>query len=154
MRRPPSTKRADSEIATAERRARVVELRRQRMSFAEIGEAMGVSLQRAHAIYREALAAIPAQHVEEHRAEELALIDDAIANLLLIAKDHDRPRTAVEAWTSIRGWAERKAKLLGLDAPAQLVLTMDTIEAEIRRLEAELACQPRSPSTSSVASTT
>lgn len=154
MKRPPSTKRATGEITTAERRARVIELRRRRMSFAEIGAELGVSLQRAHAIYRETLAAIPAQHVEEHRAEELVLIDDAIANLLLIARDHDRPRTAVEAWTSIRGWAERKAKLLGLDAPAQVVLTMDTIEAEIRRLEAELACQPSSLNSNGTVSAT
>src|SRR6476659_5227234 len=149
MKRPPSTKRAADEITTAERRARVVELRRERKSFAEIGAALGVSVQRAHTIYREALAAIPAQHVEEHRAEELALIDDAINDLLDLARDHSMPRTAVEAWTSIRGWAERKAKLLGLDAPTQVVLTMDTIEAEIRRLEAELACQPRSQSSNS-----
>jgi hypothetical protein len=136
----PNTKRDDARITTAERRSKVIELRRRRMSFAEIGEQLGVTTQRAHAIYREALAAIPAQHVEEHRAEELTLIDDAIADLLVIAQDHTRPRNAIEAWNSIRGWAERKAKLLGLDAPAKFeVLTMDAIDEEIKKLQAELA---------------
>jgi hypothetical protein len=136
----PNTKRDDARITTAERRSKVIELRRRRMSFAEIGEQLGVTTQRAHAIYREALAAIPAQHVEEHRAEELTLIDDAIADLLVIAQDHTRPRNAIEAWKSIRGWAERKAKLLGLDAPAKFeVLTMDAIDEEIKKLQAELA---------------
>lgn len=139
MKRPPSTKRNADDITTAERRAHVVGLRRQRCSFAEIAQQLGISQTRAFQIYREALAAIPAQNVEEHRAEELALIDDAIADLLPVARNHDQPRTAVEAWNAIRGWAERKAKLLGLDAPAKVeVLTLDAIDAEIRKLSAEL----------------
>ena len=44
------------------------------------------------------------------------LADDAIRRLLTIARaDDTSPRTAVEAWNSARGWAEHKARLLGLD---------------------------------------
>jgi hypothetical protein len=143
MKRAPSTKRNSDQVTAAERRARVVELRRRRLSFVEIGREMGVTGQRAFAIYREALAAIPAQQVEEHRAEELALIDQAIRDLLPLAENHERPRSAIEAWNAIRGWAERKAKLLGLDAPARVeVLTLDAIDAEIRKLQAEFASAP------------
>src|ERR1039457_565926 len=69
------------------------------------------------------------------------LIDDAIADLLPIARDHTRPRSAVEAWNAIRGWADRKARLLGLDAPARSkveVITEEMVDAEIRRLETEM----------------
>ncbi|GAA4630065.1 hypothetical protein GCM10023196_053890 [Actinoallomurus vinaceus] len=127
-------------LTAAERRAKVVAFRRQRLSFAEIGRRLGVSPQRAHQLYTRALAEVPARHVDEHRAEELILIDDAIADLLDIAHDHTRPRPAVDAWNAIRGWAERKARLLGLDAPTRMqVITMDAIDAEIARLNAELA---------------
>jgi hypothetical protein len=48
-------------------------------------------------------------------------------------------RTRVEAWSAIRGWAEHKARLLGLDAPkTHAVLTLDAIDAQIATLEAEL----------------
>jgi hypothetical protein len=110
----------DSKILAAERRARAVELRRRRLTFAEIGADLGVSAQRAHQLYSEAIDAVPVSQVELHRAEELALIDDAIANLWPVATNHAQPRTAVEAWNSIRGWAERKARLMGLDAETKV----------------------------------
>ena len=128
------TTRADQRITTAERRARVIALRRQRVSFEDIGRVLGVNKQRAHQIYVKALREIPAAEITEHRAEELVLVDDAIRDLLKLARDHDRPRTAVEAWNAIRGWSERKARLLGLDAPSRKsveVITSDMIDAEI-----------------------
>lgn len=126
----------------ADRLAEIVAMRRQRVSMTEIGRRLGISHQRVSQLYSQALAMFPAQQVEEHRAEELMLIDDAIAGLLSLANDHTHPRIAVEAWTAIRGWAERKAKLLGLDAPAKFeVLTLDAIDAEIKRLQAELGAR-------------
>lgn len=128
-------------VTAAERRAQVVALRRGRATFDQIGGALGVSKQRAHELYTQALAEIPAAQVDEHRAEELLLIDDAIADLMVIARDHSKPRTSVEAWNAIRGWADRKARLLGLDAPRRQaieVITAELIEREITRLEAEL----------------
>jgi hypothetical protein len=140
--------RTHQRLIAAERRAQVVALRRRRLTFDEIGAELGVSRQRAHAIWRAALAEIPAAQLDEHRIEELALIDDAIANLMPIARDHKRPRSAIEAWNAIRGWAERKAKLLGLDAPGKRqieVITADVIDREIARLEAELGIEKPSP---------
>lgn len=78
---------------------------------------------------------IPAAHLHEHRAEELALVDDAIADLMPIARDHNHPRSAIEAWNAVRGWAERKAKLLGLDAPKQTeVRNIDEIDVRLLEL--------------------
>jgi hypothetical protein len=124
MKRPPISG-DNSKIKAAEQQARVVELRRRRLTFAEIGQTMGFTAQRAHQIYNDALKAVPALQVDEHRVEELTLVDDAIASLWDIAHNAKQPRTAVEAWTSIRGWAERKAKLLGLDTPVKQELTVD-----------------------------
>ena len=127
--------------AAAERLADVVALRRQRLTQADIARQLGISQQRVSQLYAQALAEVPAAQVAEHRAEELMLIDDAIADLLPIARDHTRPRSAVEAWNAIRGWADRKARLLGLDAPARSkveIITEEMVDAEIRRLEATL----------------
>lgn len=128
--------------AQAARLAEVVTLRRQRLTQADIAVRLGISQQRVSQLYAQALAEIPAAQLHEHRAEELTLIDDAIADLMPIARDHGQARPAIEAWNAIRGWADRKARLLGLDAPAQTrveVITEDVVEAEIARLEAEQA---------------
>lgn len=121
-------------------RVQVVNMRRARLSYAEIGRRLDITGQYAGQLYRQALAEVPVQAVEEHRAEELELIDTAINRLLVIAASGDSsPRAKIEAWNSIRGWAERKAKLLGLDAPTKHeVVTLDAIDREIARLAAEL----------------
>lgn len=136
------TRRTDQRLSAAEKRTQVVALRRQRASFDEIGRALGVTKQRAWSIYQKALQEVPAAELQEHMAEELALVDDAIANLWPLAHDHSRPRSAVEAWNCIARWAERKSRLLGLDAPAKSrieVLTEEVVNAEIERIQADLA---------------
>ena len=120
----PAKRSPEAREKTAERRAWVVEARRQNITYAEIGAELGVSLQRAHEIYLEALEAIPAKQVELHRAEATELAHAAIDDLLLIARDHKQPRTAVEAWGQIRGWAERLAKVQGTDAPTKVDATV------------------------------
>jgi hypothetical protein len=123
---------------TAERMARIVGLRRARASWRDIAEDVGVSITRVRQLYAEALVDAPVAEVDEHRAEELVLYDDAVSELLVIARHPEvSPRTRVEAYTSIRGWCERKAKLLGLDAPTTVV-TLDALDTEIARLTAEL----------------
>jgi hypothetical protein len=123
---------------TAQKMARVVEMRRKRMHWRDIGAAMGFEGSYAKKLYDRALAQIPASQVDEHRAEESMLIDDATANLLTIATDERvTHRSRIEAWSVIRAWAERKAKLLGLDAPTQTV-SIDKIDAEIMALSREL----------------
>jgi hypothetical protein len=134
---------AQATMSAAERRAQVVQLKRTKLSFAEIGRRLGITGQRAGQLYREALAQVPRMAVEEHRVEELELYDTAIHQLMRIASSQDptvTPRTKVEAWTAIRGFAERKAKLLGLDAPARHeVISLDAIDAEIAELTRALA---------------
>jgi hypothetical protein len=121
-------------ISVAERRARVVELRRQRWQFADIGREIGLSTTRAWQLYQEALRDIPAPSVAEHRTEETALADDALHDLMEITRDTEvGPRTRVEAWNSARGWSEHKARLLGLNAPVKVEVS-DERRAEVRAI--------------------
>ncbi len=134
---PRGTDRLDA----AETRTRVVQLRRLRLSFEEIGAQLGLSRQMAWKHYQRALADLPAPHIAEHRAEELTLVDDAIRRLMAIAASADQavsPRTKVEAWTAIRGWAEHKARIIGLNAALKVEVS-DAVDAEISRLAEELA---------------
>lgn len=127
----------------AAREARVVALRRARTPWDSIAKDVGVSASRCHQIYQRALANNPLTgiQIDEHRLEETELIDVAVRNLLGIAISKDTSaRTRVEAWSALRAWAERKAKLLGLDAPQKHeVVTVDYLDQQIAALEAELA---------------
>lgn len=138
----------------AQRLARVVALRRDRWTQADIAAELGISQQRVSQLYHQALAEVPAAEVRQYRAEELLLIDDAVRDLLLIARNHRSPRVSVEAWTCIRGWADRRAKLLALDAPARHeVRNIDEIDAQLQRLAEEIdlggPVDPMQPSPSS-----
>lgn len=129
-------------LESAARRARVVELRRARWYWSDIGVDLGITAQGAQQLYSAALADAPVAQIEEHRAEERELVDTATRELLELACDRDvTPRTRIEAWTAMRGWAERKARLLGLDAPTKVsasVITLEQVDAEIARLEQQL----------------
>jgi hypothetical protein len=131
----------------AERRARVVELRRDRWTWDAIGDDLGVSRQRARQIYDEALNEVTAAQVTEHRHEEGELIDRAVRELLCIAEGPEvNPRTRLEAWNSIRGWSEYRSKLYGLFAPSKSsveVLTRDAFTADLERMAAELESSSR-----------
>ncbi|MGW6502952.1 sigma factor-like helix-turn-helix DNA-binding protein [Nonomuraea angiospora] len=63
---------------TQQRKAEIVRLRRQGVEFAEIGERFGVSKQRAHQIYTQALKEIPAHEVTELRTEQAERLDDML----------------------------------------------------------------------------
>lgn len=121
-------------LEQAERVKLIVELRRKRVPIQEIADMLGVTPGRISQLYSQALRDIPAPAVAEHRAEEIALSDDATRALLVLAADRDvSPRTRIEAWTSARGWAEHKARLLGLNAPVKLEVS-DAVDAELQRL--------------------
>lgn len=113
---------------SAARKAQIVAMRRERIPFDAIAQRFDISAPRAHELYWQAVREVPVAQVSEHRAEETDLIDRAVNRLLLIAEsDEDvSPRTRVEAWNSIRGWCEHKARLLGLNAPARKEVTVLT----------------------------
>jgi hypothetical protein len=139
---------------SAQRKARIIEMRAQRLTWREIGRREDITAPRAHRIYNDALADYPVTALAEARHEESELIDAAVRDLMSIAandaeyedaKGNMRPvvsaRTRVEAWSAIRGWSEHRAKLYGLYAPSRStvdVVTHDSLAEEMQRLAAEL----------------
>jgi AcrR family transcriptional regulator len=99
------------------RRKRILELRRDFVSFEDIAEELEISPARVYQIYRDALKEIVAPDVEELRKEQKALINRAINNLLPDTEDDD-PDVAAKAWTIINRYLERLSRLMGLDMPS------------------------------------
>ncbi len=132
----PSRRSPRDKTATAELRRNVVALRRQRLTFEEIGARCGFSGPRAYRVYADALKAIPTPNVEMHRKEQLDLIDRAIDGLLKVADNPgDDPNAAIRAWNSICRFLERKARLLGLDMPVSVnVETSDAPSLAVKQL--------------------
>lgn len=119
-----------------QRRAEVIRLKRQGRSFESIGEHLGITRQRAHQIYKAALDEIPAQEVNEYRAEQAERLDEmlrkayevlerkhiTVSNGKVIYLDEepledDAP--TLMAIKTVLQIEERRAKLLGLDTPVK-----------------------------------
>lgn len=130
--------------AIADRRRRVAELRLQHHTIAEIAERLGISKATAStdlSAVREEWAERRSATYEEWVAEEIAKIDRLERTLLPAAIAGEYP--AVDRIVSLM---DRRARMLGLDKPQlheHTVITMDAVEAEIKRLEAELAGNDR-----------
>jgi hypothetical protein len=127
------------------RKAAIVQARRAREPWDAIGATWDITPQRAHQIYRAALDEFPAVQVAEHREEEASLADQAISRLMAIADDPDvSARTRVEAWSSIRGWCQHKAALLGLNSPTRrevTVLSESTVDLALAKAAADHAAK-------------
>jgi len=124
------------------RRARVVNLKRRGCTFEQIGREMGVSRQRAHQLYREALDRVEARAVHSHRAEMVGELADVIevaqrvmhtdhvahsnGRVVMVADGNGGERPAIDdgpkldAGRTIIAAHARMAKLVGADAPTQV----------------------------------
>lgn len=126
--------------------ARIVELRDRRWHWNEIATAVDRDQSWCRELYIQAMAATPMATVTSAREEELRTVDLAIRELLDITMDEDvSPRSRIEGWNSVRTWSERRAKLLGLDAPVRKevsIISEDTIDAELKRLEQQVGKLP------------
>jgi hypothetical protein len=129
------------EITTAQREALIAERRAQRVPFHEIARELGISRQRVQQIWNTTLDRIPAAHLDQHREEERELADDAIRDLLRRIHDpNTSTNSAVRAWEVACKWAERKSRLLGLDAPVRReveITDTSSWEYEMRQAIAE-----------------
>lgn len=126
--------------AIADRRRKVAELRLQHHTIAEIAAKLGISKATAStdlSAVRDEWAERRSASYEEWVGEELAKLDRLERTLLPAAITGEYP--AVDRIISLM---DRRARMLGLDKPQlheHTVITMDAVDAEIRRLEAELA---------------
>ncbi len=101
-------------VRAADRKTRVLDLRRTGMTIRAIADVEGISRTRAHELIVEALAALPVSRAEELRALELEKLDGH--ERALAAKCAKGDTRAVGASLRV---AERRAKLLGLDMPTR-----------------------------------
>ncbi|MCL2449235.1 MAG: helix-turn-helix domain-containing protein [Polyangiaceae bacterium] len=113
-----SANRDSAKAAIQERRAQALELRKRGYSYRDVAKALGVSVQVAHAYVKDAIAAIPVEAAEIVRAMELERCDRLWNSLQTKIKDGD-PH-AVQAAIRV---LDRRAKYLGLDAPAVTEIT-------------------------------
>lgn len=117
-----------------------LELRAAGATFEEIGEHQGVNKSTAKRRVDAALAATLREPAEELRQVELHRLDRLFTMAYRRASQGGKGQMfAIDRCLTIM---ERRAKLLGLDAPTRKVvnvITEDLVDAEIKRLEAELA---------------
>jgi hypothetical protein len=147
-------------LATREKDLRALDYRRRGLSYPQIAAEMKCSLSGAHQSVPRALADSAREASEEVRQIEAARLDDYMRalNRVLLAKHYVvstatgkvalHPETqqplldddpVIRTVLALVRVSERRAKLLGLDAPTRHeVITMDAIEAEISKLEAEV----------------
>lgn len=132
-------------------------LRAEGLTYPQIAAKQNCSVSTAYTGVQRALAAVPVEAVTALRQIECDRLDQIIAKLWDIVGsrhpvvyqgkairnliDHG---PAIQALAQIRLTAESKRKLLGLDAPTKQTITIiseDVIDAEIRRLEDEMAAR-------------
>jgi len=122
-------------LQARERERQVLELSKGGANFVQIADRLGISDRMVSRIYHRALERIPVPAAEEVRHLEVVRLDALLTAMW--PKAMQGSGWAVERCLSIM---ERRARLLGLDAPTKHeVMTIDAIDAEIRHLEAELA---------------
>jgi hypothetical protein len=136
MSRPPS-------IAAAEKRRAALLARQKGHSWAEVAAVAGyASAGSAHQAAMQALRDIPREAADEVRRIELETLNEL--QVALRAKLEEKPSTFLV--DSILRVMERRAKMLGIDAPLAIrteVVTVDAVDAEIQRLEAQLEDRAR-----------
>lgn len=116
---------------------RAVELRTQGWTYQRIADECGVSVSTAYAAvvrYLEETRAVSREHAEEIRRLELDRLDRMLAAFGPRAEDGDA--AAADRVLRIQ---ERRAKLLGLDAPAETRSTIDAHPDTVRALMALVA---------------
>lgn len=126
---------AEDELAMLARRAKAFQMRIQGATFPQIAQALGYnSRQAAWADYQAALRDAAAEYdddVADARTFELERVDAIIAKAWEFADLGD-----IKALDVLLRCTDRRAKLLGLDKPVQIELSLDVLEAEIARLDA------------------
>jgi DNA-directed RNA polymerase specialized sigma24 family protein len=112
----------------AAREAQILELRLRRVTFEQIGKMFGISKQAAHKAYTRALNRLPNKLARMVRREELEVLDRLEAEFWRIIsstaakEDHD---LVLRAGGRILDTQVRRAKLLGLESPEQIALTLE-----------------------------
>ena len=127
--------RAEVRARAAERRAQVLRLRLAGLDFAAIGAALDppVSMQRAHQLYLDGLALVVKEPAEDVLKADLERLDILWRAMLTRAASG----SARHAEVALRV-LERKARMLGLDAPTRTVAKVSFSDDEVDQLDREI----------------
>lgn len=125
-----------------------------RMTFTEIGRALGISRQTAHDYYYRALghvrryeqqlgAELGTPLAELDRQGELAFVDTMLRKYVKLSEraEEKSPRSAAEILNGASRWFEHLIKMKGMAAPIQVqhrIITDNDLEAELLKIEQEL----------------
>lgn len=132
------------DVKRAERIAEVLRMRRQGRPQRAIAAELGVALATVQRDLEEGLAAIPAEHVEGVRKLELERLDlwhERLESAAAIVDDPDELGRLAASYVRL---SDRRAKLLGLDAPTKVQnlddkpiekWTMGELDARMAQLE-------------------
>ena len=135
--------------------ARIINLRRDRLAWRDIGAQVGLSHERCRQIFNAAIDRYPAANLAALSAEEDELCDESIHRLReLIADPEITHRNIIEAFKTLLMWSEAKRKIHGIDAPLRREVEMiDTTSmdarllAEIQQMEAEFRASEQGSTT-------
>jgi hypothetical protein len=126
--RRQKTKTGPENLLAAKRKLEVIRLRRQGLTLREIGGKIGVSPARVHMILKDELSAINGEcreSAEEERNLELGRLDDLHKALWkTIFEGTPEPELKIKAIIAMLKVMERRARLLGLDAPVKAAVAM------------------------------
>jgi hypothetical protein len=158
------TTRAERQTQAAQRRTQVLQARLTGATFEEIGRQFGISTTRAYQLYTDALRRTVKEPADRLRTLELQRLDQLQLYATGVLRDRHLviqggqvvldPRTrqpyidpgpTLTAVRTLLAVADRRAKLLGLDAPAKVdarlraeVYSIAAIDEELARVQAEL----------------
>lgn len=121
-------------VRAAERRVQAVELRKAGASYRRIGEQIGISRQAAHKLVTKALQDLNDKTAED-AAELMRLELERLDEMQLVATQKLRGEKALPAIDRILRIMDRRAKMLGIDAPERITVR----EQEVRRFEFDIA---------------
>lgn len=108
-------------VRGADNRKRALELRKSGATYRQIGESIGISMQRAHQLVvdeLECLAQLRLRNADELRLLELERLD--MASIPTLAKLKKGCMRAANVWIKL---SESRRKLLGVDAPVKIAPT-------------------------------
>jgi hypothetical protein len=131
MRRDRSAK----HITAAYRRVKAMELRQQALSYKDIGEQLGCSTQRAHAIVHEEFARLRAEQ-NELAENILRQTNDRIEALLKVQMQSALKGDRLATETALK-LIDRQARLFGVDAPRKNETRIEVTAGDPEQLRAK-----------------
>jgi len=130
----PESKTSQRRLEAFERGCQALELRKQGLSYTEIGAQLGLTKTGAYKSIMRALKRTMQEPADELRQIEGARLDTAQSAIWDKVKGGDV--LAIDRFVRI---SERRSKLFGLDAPTRTNIRLEEVDAEIERQLALLA---------------